>query len=45
MLRNKWLSAGLFVSILFAYELFDLCKFVCPIGQFNFVASLVSPSK
>ena len=72
-LRNKWLSIGLFVLILFAYELFDLwsspwwtawlivtyfvavlvidgvfkhasfCKFVCPIGQFNFVASLVSP--
>ena len=72
-LRNKWLSLGLFVSILFVYELFDLwsapwwtacliiayflgalvidglfkhasfCKFVCPIGQFNFVASTVSP--
>jgi len=72
-LRNKWLSIGLFVSVLFAYELFDLwgspfwtawliliyflaaltidgvfkhasfCKFVCPIGQFNFVASTVSP--
>ena len=72
-LRNKWLSIGLLVLILFAYELFDLwsspwwtawlivtyfaaallvdgafkhasfCKFVCPIGQFNFVASLVSP--
>ena len=73
MLRNKWLSAGLFVAILFVYELFDLwsspwwtaclivcyfvgalvvdgvfkhasfCKFVCPIGQFNFVASTLSP--
>jgi ferredoxin len=73
MLRNKWLSAGLFVAILFVYELFDLwsspwwtawliisyfagalvidgvfkhasfCKFVCPIGQFNFVASTISP--
>jgi hypothetical protein len=72
-LGNKWLSLGLFVSILFAYELFDLwgsprwtaclivlyfagamlvdglfrhasfCKFVCPIGQFNFVAAAVSP--
>ena len=72
-LRNKWMAAGLFVAILFAYELFDLwsspwwtawlivgyflavlavdgvfkhasfCKFVCPIGQFNFVASLLSP--
>lgn len=73
VLRNKWLSVGLFVLILFLYELFDLwsspwwtawliiayfgsillvdglfkhasfCKFVCPIGQFNFVASLLSP--
>ena len=72
-LRNKWLSGGLFVLILFCYELFDLwaspwwtawliifyflgvlvvdgffkhasfCKFVCPIGQFNFVASTFSP--
>jgi hypothetical protein len=72
-LRNKWLSAGLFVVVLFVYELFDLwsspwwtawliiayfagalvvdgifkhapfCKFVCPIGQFNFVASTISP--
>ena len=72
-LRNKWLSLGLFVLILFSYELFALwsspwwtawliiayfvtvlvvdgffkhatfCKFVCPIGQFNFVSSLVSP--
>ena len=73
LLRNKWLSIGLFVLILFVYELFDLwaspwltawliigyfaavliidglfkhavfCKFVCPIGQFNFAASLLSP--
>jgi hypothetical protein len=72
-LRSKWLALGLFVLILYAYELFDLwsspwwtawlivayfstalavdsvfkdasfCKFVCPIGQFNFVASTVSP--
>jgi len=72
-LRNKWLSVGLFVLMLFVYELFDLwaspwwtasliityfagalvidsvfkhatfCKFVCPIGQFNFIASTVSP--
>ena len=72
-LRNKWISVGLFVVILFAYELFALwsspwwtawlivgyflsvlvvdgffkhasfCKFVCPIGQFNFVASTLSP--
>ncbi len=73
VLRNKWISVGLFVLILFCYELFDLwasprwtawlivayfaavlvvdglfkhasfCKFVCPIGQFNFVASTLSP--
>lgn len=72
-LRNKWLSIGLFVAMLFVYEWLDLwaspwwtawlivtyfagalvidslfrhatfCKFVCPIGQFNFVASTVSP--
>jgi ferredoxin len=72
-LRNKWLSIGLFVAMLFVYEWFDLwaspwwtawlilayfagallidavfkhatfCKFVCPIGQFNFVAATVSP--
>jgi ferredoxin len=72
-LRNKWVSVGLFVAILFTYELFDLwsspwwtaslavtyflavllidglfkhasfCKFVCPIGQFNFIAATLSP--
>ncbi len=72
-LRTKWLAAGLFVLVLFAYELFDLwgspawtaalilgyfagalmvdglfekasfCKWVCPVGQFNFVASTISP--
>jgi hypothetical protein len=72
-LRNKWMSVGLFVAILFTYELFSLwsspwwtaslavayfaaivlidglfkhaafCKFVCPIGQFNFIASTLSP--
>lgn len=72
-LRNKWLSVGLFIVMLFLYEWLDLwaspwwtawliityfagallidavfkhatfCKFVCPIGQFNFVASTVSP--
>lgn len=72
-LRNKWLSIGLFVAMLFLYEWLDLwaspwwtalliiayfagallidsvfkhatfCKFVCPIGQFNFVASTISP--
>lgn len=72
-LRGKWLAAGLFAGVLFAYELFDLwgdpwltawliagyflvamvvdglfrgavfCKHICPVGQFNFVASTVSP--
>jgi ferredoxin len=72
-LRNKWFAVGLFVLILFAYELFGLwgaplwtamliasyfagaliidslfkhasfCKWVCPIGQFNFVGSTMSP--
>lgn len=71
--RNKWISTGLLVSMLFVYEWWDLwatpwwtawlivsyfagalvidaifkhapfCKFVCPIGQFNFVSSTVSP--
>ncbi|MEJ2736538.1 MAG: FesM [Anaerolineae bacterium] len=72
-LRNKWLAGGLFVGMLFAYELFDLwarpawtaglivayfcgavlvdslfrgasfCKYLCPLGQFNFLSSLLSP--
>jgi hypothetical protein len=72
-LRNKWLSIGLFVAMMFVYEWLDLwaspwwtawliityfaaalvidsifkhatfCKFVCPIGQFNFVAATASP--
>jgi polyferredoxin len=72
-LRRKWLAIGLFVLMLFAYELFDLwadprltawlivayligalvvdslfqgapfCKYLCPLGQFNFVSSLISP--
>lgn len=72
-LRRKWLGLGLFVAVLFAYELFDLwalpratawlilayfgaalaidvfftgatfCKYLCPIGQFNFAASTLSP--
>lgn len=72
-LRNKWPAIGLFVLVLFTYELFDLwsdpwmtgllivvyfavalvvdslfrrasfCKFVCPVGQFNFLGSTLSP--
>ena len=71
--RTKWFGAGLFVLVLFSYEIFDLwalprataylvlayfgaallvdlvfsgatfCKYLCPVGQFNFVASTVSP--
>lgn len=73
MLRSKWPAIGLFVLVLFLYELFDLwadpwwtgvlivgyfalattvdalfrrasfCKHVCPIGQFNFLGSTLSP--
>ena len=72
-LRNKWPAIGLFVFVLFIYELFDLwsnpwwtgmlivgyfaaaflvdalfrrasfCKYVCPIGQFNFLSSTLAP--
>jgi polyferredoxin len=72
-LRTKWIGIGLFVAVLFAYELWDLwawpratavlvigyfgaalaidivfsgatfCKYLCPVGQFNFVASTLSP--
>jgi ferredoxin len=70
---RKWVALGLFVAVLFTYELFDLwalpaatawlvvgyfvaalvvdmtftgatfCKHVCPVGQFNFLASTLSP--
>ena len=73
VLRNKWPAIGLFVLVLFAYELFDLwsdawwtgflivsyfalatvvdslfrrasfCKYVCPVGQFNFLGSTLAP--
>jgi ferredoxin len=53
VLRTKWLAAALFVLYLWAYEAFSLwdspwltasfCKYVCPIGQFHFVGSLISP--
>jgi hypothetical protein len=72
-LRTKWLAIGLFVLLLFAYELLDLwawpaataalivgyfggallvdnlfrgasfCKYLCPLGQFNFLGALISP--
>ena len=43
---TAWVIIGYFVAVLIVDSLFkhaSFCKFVCPIGQFNFVASLVSP--
>jgi polyferredoxin len=43
---TAWLIIGYFAAVLIVDGFFkhaSFCKFVCPIGQFNFVASLVSP--
>jgi hypothetical protein len=43
---TAWIIVGYFVSVLVIDGLFKhatFCKFVCPIGQFNFLASTVSP--
>jgi len=43
---TAWLIVAYFVAILIIDGLFKhavFCKFVCPIGQFNFAASLLSP--
>ncbi len=43
---TAWLIIGYFLAILFvdgAFKHATFCKFVCPIGQFNFVASTISP--
>lgn len=43
---TAWLIVAYFAGILVIDGLFKhatFCKFVCPIGQFNFVASLLSP--
>jgi polyferredoxin len=43
---TAWLIIGYFASVLLVDGLFkhaSFCKFVCPIGQFNFVASTLSP--
>jgi hypothetical protein len=47
---SPWLTAWLIVAYFVAVLLIDgffkhavFCKFVCPIGQFNFAASLLSP--
>ena len=43
---TAWLIVAYFVGALIVDSLFkhaSFCKFVCPIGQFNFVASTLSP--
>jgi cytochrome c oxidase assembly factor CtaG len=43
---TAWLAVGYFVAALVIDGLFRgavFCKYLCPIGQFNFVQSLVSP--
>src|SRR5208283_2329263 len=43
---TAWLIIGYFLSVLVVDGFFkhaSFCKFVCPIGQFNFVASTLSP--
>ena len=43
---TAWIIAGYFLAVLVIDGLFKhatFCKFLCPIGQFNFVASTVSP--
>jgi cytochrome c oxidase assembly factor CtaG/polyferredoxin len=43
---TAWLIAGYFVAALVVDGLFrgaTFCKYVCPIGQFHFITSLVSP--
>ncbi len=43
---TAWLIIAYFVTVLVVDGFFkhaSFCKFVCPIGQFNFVASMLSP--
>ena len=43
---TAWLIVGYFLAVLVVDGVFkhaSFCKFVCPIGQFNFVASTISP--
>src|SRR5262249_13126171 len=43
---TAWLIVAYFTSIVLVDSLFKhaaFCKFVCPIGQFNFIAATVSP--
>jgi ferredoxin len=43
---TAWLIIGYFITILIVDTTFKhatFCKFICPIGQFNFIASTLSP--
>lgn len=43
---TAWIAVGYFIAAFFVDGFFrgaSFCKYVCPIGQFNFVSSLVSP--
>src|SRR5262249_13415858 len=43
---TAWIAVGYFVAALLVDGLFrgaSFCKYLCPIGQFNFVQSLASP--
>ncbi len=43
---TAWLIVGYFLTVLVVDGFFkhaSFCKFVCPIGQFNFIASTLSP--
>jgi hypothetical protein len=43
---TAWLIVGYFLTILIVDTTFKhatFCKFICPIGQFNFIASTLSP--
>ena len=45
---TAWVIVGYFATVLIIDGLFKhatFCKFICPIGQFNFIASTVSPAE
>ena len=47
-LRTAWLLVGYFAAAFLVDTFFrgaSFCKYVCPIGQFNFVSSLFSPAE
>ncbi len=47
-LRTAWLLIGYFAAAFLVDAFFrgaSFCKYVCPIGQFNFVSSLFSPTE